>query len=76
VAKLVGFHFDYVVRAVGCGLSISTTYSRPICVAEIISVLFYIFIKALFPLKFAFTPLILSLDIKIRLDLNPGVYMS
>jgi len=76
MAKLVGFCFDCVVRAVSCGLSISTTYSRLIHVAEIISVLVCILIKALFLLKFASVPLMLSLDIKIRLDLNPGVYRT
>ena len=28
------------------------------------------------PLKVAFTPLMLNLDIEIKLDLNPGVYRT
>ena len=74
VAKLVGFCFDYAINAVGCILSMLTTYSKPDCVADIISVPFFVLITALLFLKCISAPLVLSLATEIKLDLNPGMY--
>ena len=74
VAKLVSFCFDCTINAVGCILSMLTTYSKPDCIADIISVPFFVLITALLFLKFTSAPLVLGLATEIKLDLNPGVY--